>query len=304
MLTIIIPAYNHQKYVLESLAAARKVVVPGLKILVIDDGSTDETLSVVNESLLAHPADNVAVVSKPNGGLVSSLSMGLEMAETPYLYIVASDDILIPDGIERVMEVLEGDSNLKFCIGGALNYFENEPAKNSQVYGEAHERFFALEENSRAEALFMNYPQPILLQSTIFRVSALKEIGGWDKEILLDDYPTFIKLLSRFPVISKDYVFRPEILVSYYRQHDTNSYKNVERQFGIVKQMLMKLSPKSIYPKAIGKVLALHFLGAIRSGQVIKGFAILKGHCLKVYLSFIWFFSFFIFRFLSARFFK
>lgn len=301
MLTIIIPAYNHERYVLESLVAAREVNVPDAQIIVIDDGSTDGTLQVVKDYLVECPADNVKVLSKPNGGLVSSLVWGLELVDTPYIYIVASDDVPIPAGIIHCLERMECSPELKFCVGGGENYFEDQPAFTSSVYGEAHDHFFQLPEKERGEALFLDYPQPILLQSTIFRVDALKEIGGWDREILLDDYPTFIKMFSRFPTINKDFIFLPDVLVVKYRQHGSNSYKNVERQFGIVKQMLTRLAPIELYPRAMGKVLALHFLGAVRSGQTSKGFKLLKNHSLCVYLNFSFYLAFFIFRFLLAR---
>jgi len=301
MLTIIIPAYNHQGYVLESLAAARQVNIPGVKVIVIDDGSTDGTLRVVEDYLAKFPADNVQVLSKPNGGLVSSLILGLELADTPYIYIVASDDILIPGGIVQCLNSLERFPELKFCVGGGENYYEDDPSLTSSVYGAAHDEFFQLSEKKRSEALFLAYPQPILLQSTLFRVDALKAIGGWDRQILLDDYPTFIKMFSRFPNINKDFIYQPDVLVVKYRQHGTNSYKNVERQFGIVKQMLSKLAPAKLYPKAMGKVLALHFLGAVRSGQASKGLKILKGHGAGVYLNFSFYLAFFIFRFLLVR---
>ena len=301
MLTIVIPAYNHEGYVLESLVAARKVSAPGVKILVIDDGSTDGTLQVVNNYLAQFPSDNIEVVSKPNGGLVSSLILALELVKTTYIYIVASDDVPVPEGILSCLNKLEGASDLQFVIGGAENYFPDESARSSPVYGEAHDKFFSLSEKERAEALFMAYPQPILLQSTIFRVAALRAIGGWDREILLDDYPTFVKMFSMFPVFSRDFIFKSDVLVVKYRQHDTNSYKNVERQFGIVKQMLKKLAPPALYPRALGKVLALHFLGAIRLGQITKGLRLLKHQQLKVYLSFFYYCIFFVFRFLSVR---
>lgn len=301
MLTIIIPAYNHEEYVLESLEAACLVDLPGTHIVVIDDGSSDRTKGKVELFLQQHPLADVTFISKSNGGLVSSLILGLEMAKTEYVYIVASDDIPSAIGIKECVRLLEESPRAMFCVGGAINYFEDEPEGNTPVYNAAHDKFFAMNSMSRTSEMYLNYPQPILLQSTIFRVSALKAIGGWDKEILLDDYPTFVKMLVRYPILGEDFLYFPQVLVVKYRQHGTNSYKNVERQFFIVKQMLDRLAPKEIYSKALGKVLALHFLGAMRLKRFKEGFRLFNGVGIKVLFNFSRYLAFYVARFAMRR---
>ncbi len=283
MLTIVIPAYNHEAYVIECLAAARELALPGVKVLIIDDGSKDATLSVVRQYMAEYPSDSVDVIAKSNGGLVSSLILALSIVDTAYFYIVASDDVPIAQGLMACVGLLEKNPDAQFCIAGGVNYFPENPTLDSPVYGEGHSRFFALPESKRSQALFLDYPQPILLQSTVFRTSALRAIGGWDHNLLLDDYPTFVKMLTRYPVVGKDFLFKPDTWVVKYRQHGTNSYKNVERHFFIVKQMFDTLAPYDLHAKALGKVLILHFLGAVRSGQIKKGTHLLKGHSVQVY---------------------
>jgi cellulose synthase/poly-beta-1,6-N-acetylglucosamine synthase-like glycosyltransferase len=301
MLTIVIPAYNHERYVLESLQAACLVDLPGTHIVVIDDGSSDSTREKVESFLKQDVQTNVTFITKSNGGLVSSLILGLEMAKTEYMYIVASDDIPSAAGIKECIRLLEESPGAMFCVGGAINYFGDKSEDFTPVYNAKHDKFFSMNAVSRASAIYLNYPQPILLQSTIFRVSALKEIGGWDKEILLDDYPTFIKMLGRFPALGQDFLYCPQVLVVKYRQHETNSYKNVERQFFIVKQMLDRLAPVEIYSKALGKVLAMHFLGAMRLKHFREGFRLFNGVNIKVLLSFFHYLAFYVFRFVMLR---
>lgn len=301
MLTIVIPAYNHESYVIECLSAARELSLPGVKVLVIDDGSKDNTLRVVNKYMAERPAANVEVLTKSNGGLVSSLILALSIVDTPYFYIVASDDVPIAQGLMACVSLLEERSEAQFCIAGAINYFSENDRQNSPVYAEHHQRFFALPEAERSQALFLNYPQPILLQSTVFRVSALKAIGGWDQSILLDDYPTFVKMFTRYPIAGKDFLFRPDLLAVKYRQHETNSYKNTERQFFMVKQMFDKLAPKEIYAKALGKLLVLHFLGDVRSGQPKRAIKLLKGRSFEVYWRAALYFIRFSVRYLAVK---
>jgi glycosyltransferase involved in cell wall biosynthesis len=277
MLTIVIPAYNHEHYVIEGLEAACSVDLPGTEIIIIDDGSTDATRLKIEQFLQEKAPSNVTFLVKENGGVVSSLALGLERAKTEFIYFVASDDILCFKGIAACIQQLEKHPAAMFCIGGGVSFNSDDPEVSTPIYGELHERFFSMSASSRASALYLNYPQPILLQSTVFRRAALKEVGGWDSRIVLDDYSMFIKMFTKFPSLGHDFLYAPVQIVVKYRQHGTNAYKNVSRQFFMIKQMLDFLAPAEIYSKALGKVLAMHFLGAVRLGRFNDGLSLFKG---------------------------
>lgn len=87
----------------------------------------------------------------------------------------------------------------------------------------------------------------------------------------------FIKMFTRFPLLNRDFLYASDQVVVKYRQHDANVHKNISRQFFIINEMLSFLAPAKIYPKALGKVLAMHFLGAVRLGRTADGLALFKG---------------------------
>jgi len=289
MLTIVIPAYNHQSYVVEGLEAACSVNLPGTEIIIIDDGSTDATRQKIEQFLQEKNPGNVTFVAKENGGVVSSLALGLERAKTEFIYFVASDDILCCEGITACIQQLENLPDAMFCIGGGVSFTSDDPEINTPVYGELHENFFSMSPSSRASALYLNYPQPILLQSTVFRCAGLKEVGGWDARIILDDYSLFIKMFTRFPLLNHDFLYTPLQTVVKYRQHNANAYKNVSRQFFIIKQMLDFLAPAEIYSRALGKVLAMHFLGTFRLGRFKEGISLFKDVLIGAKLYFVYY---------------
>lgn len=264
MITLLIPSYNHADYIVACLDAARAVDIPGRKILVIDDGSTDGTVDVVKgymESLSDH---SIELICKQNSGLVSSLNLGLDSAVTEFFYLVASDDLPNAEGISKSVKELVDNPNAKFIVGGGYAFYDDAPEKKLPVYGRAQDVFFRLSPESMARNLFLNYPSPMLLQSTVFRTDALRAIGGWDSSLVLDDYPTFVKLLLMFPLLDTDFFFVPEFCVVGYRQHGSNSYKNIRRQYFMVSAVIASLAPESIKVKAISRVLASYILSAIK----------------------------------------
>jgi glycosyltransferase involved in cell wall biosynthesis len=276
MITILIPSYNHANYVIGCIKAAAAVKLAGRKILIIDDGSTDGSVQIINDYLSGLNDGSIEFISKPNGGLVSSLNMGLARTDTEFFYLVASDDIPQESGIARCVAALIENSGVKFVIGGGYAFYENEPGKRLPVYGKNQEEFFSSSSTTMARNMFLNYPSPLLLQSTVFRSQALRDIGGWDAALVLDDYPTFVKLLFRFPVRNADFIYLPEACVVGYRQHDSNSYRNVSRQYVMVKALMEALAPASIKRKAISRTLANYMISALKMGNFKATYSMLK----------------------------
>lgn len=263
MLTILIPSYNHAAYVKDCLDAVKNI--PFCSVIVIDDGSTDKTTSVIQNFIEEHQLSNIKFIQKQNSGLVSSLNLGLEMVRSEFLYMVASDDIPLAKGIADCVRALQLNPHLQFCIGGGKTFQDDIAVKELPIYGRDQERFLSLTPIARNRESLLNYPTPLLLQSTVFRTSALNQIGGWDTSIILDDYPTFVKLLRKFPENGTDFIYRPELDVVRYRQHATNSYRDLARQYSIVKQSLEALASGAILSRAVGKALAYHLLVTIRA---------------------------------------
>ncbi|MBH3425773.1 MULTISPECIES: glycosyltransferase family 2 protein [Pseudomonas] len=297
MLTIIIPAYNHEKYIIEGLEAACSVDLPGTKIIIIDDGSTDSTKLKIEQFIQEKSPKNVDFLVKKNGGVVSSLNLGLEMANTEFVYFVASDDILCSEGVVACVQQLKNQPSAMFCIGAGVSFTSDFPEVKKPVYNKLHEEFFSMSASSRVNALYLNYPQPILLQSTVFRRAGLNEVGGWDRRIILDDYSMFIKMFTKFPLLNRDFLYASKQVVVKYRQHDANVHKNISRQFFIINQMLGFLAPAGLYSRALGKVLAMHFLGAVRLGRTADGLGLFKGVSIGAKVYFVYYLISYIFGF-------
>jgi glycosyltransferase involved in cell wall biosynthesis len=244
LLSIIIPSFNHEQFVINTLKAADRIEIDDKEIIVIDDGSSDSSVLVIRDFLASDDAKvKFTLITRENRGLVKTLNQGLAIASGKYVYIVASDDIPIPAGICSLVSLLESRETLQFALGNALMMDSEYQSEFIPTYGEAHRRFFALPYNKRHKELFLRYPNPLLLQATVFRSSILKDIGGWREDIISDDLSLFLRLLSQLRNVGTDFVFQPQILACFYRQHGANISKNQERQFKTVGQALMHLCP-------------------------------------------------------------
>jgi len=104
-ISIIIPVYNTDQYVRDAIGSIRNQTVKELEILIIDDGSTDNSLTIVTE--LAKTDERIKVFSQPNQGQAVARNLGLKNARGKYIYFMDSDDLLDASALELCYEKCE-----------------------------------------------------------------------------------------------------------------------------------------------------------------------------------------------------
>lgn len=102
MVSIIIPAYNVEKYIRECLDSALGQTYSDIELVVVDDGSTDSTPAIIREYAARDP--RIRPVSRPNGGLSAARNTGLAAASGRWVTFLDSDDVLAPMAVRRLVE--------------------------------------------------------------------------------------------------------------------------------------------------------------------------------------------------------
>jgi glycosyltransferase involved in cell wall biosynthesis len=285
-LTIIIPSYNHEQYIVDCLTTVSNISLDKI-VYIIDDGSTDNTVSVARKFIHENSLGGVfKIIEKKNGGLNSSLQIAVTLLNTEYCYFTASDDMVKPDNFVKLFLELVNIKDADFIIGGADNF--NEFGEKSFVYSKFHKRFFELNNGMLFKEIFFDYPHPILIQSTIFKSALIHRIGGWDREVRLDDYALWIKIFIDLINSNKKVLFKPTINIADYRHHSSNSYKNTIRQFELVAETLCFYCPKRYINSAIANALAYYTLSCIKKANLRHFFKLLIRLRFKFFLYFIY----------------
>lgn len=102
LITVIIPAYNSEKYIKKCLLSVVYQEIPEMEILVINDGSTDRTAEIV--ALLVKEHKCIRLVTIENRGVSHARNVGLKRAKGRYITFVDSDDYLEPDAYKTMLE--------------------------------------------------------------------------------------------------------------------------------------------------------------------------------------------------------
>lgn len=103
---ILIPAYNAEKYIETTLKSCLNQTYKNFGIIIINDGSTDSTLNILNR---IH-SDNLKIVTTPNKGLVASRKKGIEISKAEYIFFLDSDDTLPSDALQVLVNAMGNKS--------------------------------------------------------------------------------------------------------------------------------------------------------------------------------------------------
>lgn len=103
--SLIIPVYNCAEYLKSCIGSIQTQSFPDLEIICINDGSTDDSLKVLQE--LAEADDRIVVIDQKNAGVSAARNAGIQKARGKYLYMMDSDDSIVPGALERMHEECE-----------------------------------------------------------------------------------------------------------------------------------------------------------------------------------------------------
>lgn len=103
--SVIIPAFNAADYLRQSLESVASQSFADIEVIVIDDGSTDDTPRIAEEFSRRDP--RFTLISRPNGGIASARNAGIDISSGRYISFVDADDMLFPDSISLLLSGIE-----------------------------------------------------------------------------------------------------------------------------------------------------------------------------------------------------
>ena len=105
LISVIVPAHNVGKYIAESLHSILSQTLEAFELIVIDDGSTDNTQAIVQQ--IARKDDRIRLLTQYNSGVSSARNRGLEESQAPFIAFVDGDDIIRPYFLDQLYDAIQ-----------------------------------------------------------------------------------------------------------------------------------------------------------------------------------------------------
>lgn len=249
-ISVIVPVYNTEKYLAESLDSVIRQTFKDIEIICVDDGSTDNSSNILSK--YAKKDSRIKVISQKNQGVITARNNAIKQAEGDYIYTLDSDDVIDETTLEKSYKaIIAGKGDIITC--------------RIMCFGEQNEE--------------MRLPKPnkinmaggnCLVNAALFKKSLFDKSGGFDhafdKE--LEDYDFWLNMVYRQ---NATFYRIPEILF-FYRIKPAQESRNKQQSQSCNDELMDKLRTK--YPemkryKRLGKIISNFFQIRVKQTKTI-----------------------------------
>lgn len=199
--SVIVPVYNTQEYLTDCLLSLVKQTLSNIEIIVVNDGSTDGSLGIIQKFAKDYP-EKIVVLNKENGGQATARNLGIQHASGEYIGFIDSDDYVHPDMYKEMYEVAKAsDSDLVECN---YDYLKLKNQKLTALKKHGRTRKFI-------DQMDMFLDPMVAPWNDLYKSSVLKKSGVLFPEgYIYEDTSFFIKMIPfihKSEFINKSFVY-------------------------------------------------------------------------------------------------
>ncbi len=264
LVSVIIPTYNRVYILFKAIESVLNQTFKDLELIVVDDGSTDETPYLITKYPLIY-------VKKPRKGVAHARNIGIAKAKGDFIAFLDSDDIFVPDKIEKQLEFFEKNPDYKIVQTDEIWYKGNKRINPKKIHKKAEGWFFY-----RAIKLCVVSMSTVLMKRELF-----EEVGLFDEEFwVCEDYEFWLRVALKMPVglIKENLVIksggRPDQLsatkgLDYYRTLALiKLFKNYQKDLNLEQKIMLFAEAKRKFK--------IFYKGALKYGNLEKAFKLKK----------------------------
>jgi alpha-1,3-rhamnosyltransferase len=208
--SVVIPSYDHGKFIERTLRSVFAQTLPPRDLVVIDDGSKDDSVSII-ERVLKDAPFFAELIARENRGLSATLNEALDRtAGSPACFFayLGSDDVWLPDFLEKRVALLDQRPQAALAYGNAYSIDADDRIIDCSVD-------WAQYTDGDARRMLLEGTAP-LSPSVVYRRAAIAN-QKWNESSRLEDYEFYLRLS-----VKGEFAYDPEIL-SAWRQHGANA---------------------------------------------------------------------------------
>jgi glycosyltransferase involved in cell wall biosynthesis len=225
--SVIIATYNRAGLLKETIESVLKQTFQDFELIVVDDGSTDDT-----EAVLKSYGDRLRYLRQENRGPSAARNLGISHARASWISIQDSDDICAPDHLETLCSFVEKKPDVGMVFANGTYLHDPGPKGKTIIPREKSKRLA----DKGVELTDLFTTSIVRLQAALLSKKALLAVGGLDENLRISmDLDLAFRFFIRFPMAYVDKV------VFFYRRHEGNIGRNQELRLLENLQVIEKL---------------------------------------------------------------
>lgn len=170
---IVVPCYNYGRFLETCVSSILLQSMSDLRVLIIDDGSSDDSLSVARR--LARDDPRVTATSHSrNEGHINTFNEGIAWASADYFLLLSADDILVPGALQRATEIMDENPDVVLTHGKCILWFDNLPLPTIET-----QRSYSWGRHDLIREMCTTAFNFVPAATAIARTSVQKSIGGY-----------------------------------------------------------------------------------------------------------------------------
>ncbi len=277
-ISIIVPAYNEEKWISRTIESLLEADYPKKEIIVVDDGSTDNTYS----KAMQYASKDVKIFHKENGGKSSAMNYGMLFAKGEIIFTVDGDGVINRQALKSMVSEFKNPE-----VAGVAGNVKVVNRDNLITHCQALEYVTAINLIKRATAMLgvvQVMPGPL----TAFRRIVAEKVGKYDKDTLTEDFDITIKILKVGNIVQSNstgvaYTEAPSTIKSLYKQRLRWYQGNIQTFFkhrNVITNPKFGLLNNLIFPLLLIHTFVLPWSGMFSLAAAL--FAIMQGEIFYV----------------------
>jgi glycosyltransferase involved in cell wall biosynthesis len=218
--SVIIPSYNHEKYVAEAIQSVLDQTYQDFEIIITDDGSTDRTVSEIQNFKDSRIS---LFVSEKNRGACVAARKCLDEAKGEYIAVLSSDDVFLPDKLKKQVKFLDEHPAIRAVFGYA-HIIDDD---GNDLTDEHHPYLTIFKQHSRTRFEWLNHffyrGNCLCHPSVLIRHKCYDEVGYYDERYAqLPDFDFWIRLCMKYDI----HILEENLVKFRVRINDSNASGN------------------------------------------------------------------------------
>jgi len=251
MFSIVIPLYNKEDSVVETVSAVLEQTYNEYEVLIVDDGSSDQSLlklECLNDK-------RIRIIKKENGGVSSARNRGIQEARYNYIAFLDADDVWEPDYLEEQARLIHDFPDAKMW-GCAFGYLQNNQKteidhKLPLTYRNYIDNYFGM---SKSSVLF--WTSSVVVDKSVFqqielfdeRISMGEDLDMWFRIILQFKVAFYNRILSYYKLDAENKAMQKEIKLQSFLPYYIDKYNDHRKQNPAFRHFFDKFCLKVLYP--------------------------------------------------------